>query len=270
MLPNSNMKQEIFDSLWKALSDSTRRSIMDQLREGPKTTGELSELFSHLSRFAIMKHTGVLEKAGLIIVKREGKYRWNHINPIPIQHIYERWVKKYEAQWAGNLLQLKNYSEQIKQHMNTTTKEMGSVTAELEVQINATVKEVWYALTKQTGSWWRKDFYTSSNTRDFILEPKLGGLMYEDAGNGEGLVWATVIGLQSPNLLELKGHLTPAFGGPAISFIKITLEEAGTGTLFKLSDTTFGEIGPKLKQSLTEGWQLLFAEGMKEFIEKRA
>ena len=70
--------------IWKALSDPTRRSILNLLRSAPRTTGEISDQFD-LSRFAVMKHLGVLEKADLIKVKREGKFRWNHLNPKPIE-----------------------------------------------------------------------------------------------------------------------------------------------------------------------------------------
>lgn len=83
--------------VWKALSDKTRRNILDLLREKERTTGELCKHFRKITRFGVMKHLNILHNAELIIIKREGKNRWNYINPLPIQEIYERWVKKYEA-----------------------------------------------------------------------------------------------------------------------------------------------------------------------------
>ena len=88
--------------IWKALSDPTRRSILNLLKKAPRTTGEISDQFKNLSRFAVMKHLGVLEKADLIKVKREGKFRWNHLNPNPIEKTYEQWVSQ--------LIQLKFYT----------------------------------------------------------------------------------------------------------------------------------------------------------------
>lgn len=44
-----------------------------------------------------MQHLGVLERAGLIIVKKEGKYRWNYLDAVPIREIYERWINQYAA-----------------------------------------------------------------------------------------------------------------------------------------------------------------------------
>src|SRR5689334_3650680 len=93
--------------VWYALSDPTRRRLLDLLREQPQTTGSLSAYFADLSRFAVMKHLTVLENAALITVRRRGRERWNYINAVPLQQIYERWLKPYEAEWANTLLGLK-------------------------------------------------------------------------------------------------------------------------------------------------------------------
>lgn len=101
---------EMDELVWKALADKTRRTILDLLRDSPRTTGEISRHFD-MSRIAVMKHMDVLEDAQLIFIRREGKFRWNYLNAAPIQQIYERWVKPYEAHWASQGIQLKNYVE---------------------------------------------------------------------------------------------------------------------------------------------------------------
>ncbi len=93
-------------TVWKALADPTRRRLLDLLREGPRTTGDLCARFP-LSRFAVMKHLAILERAGLIIVERQGRERWNHLNAVPIRQIYERWISGYAGAWASSLLRLK-------------------------------------------------------------------------------------------------------------------------------------------------------------------
>jgi DNA-binding transcriptional ArsR family regulator len=95
------------DAVWKALSDPTRRSILDLLRQGPRTTTEIVEAFPHLSRFGVMKHIDVLRVANLIQTREEGRQRVNSLNSVPIRQIYERWVRPYEELWADNLLRLK-------------------------------------------------------------------------------------------------------------------------------------------------------------------
>lgn len=95
------------DAVWKALSDPTRREILDLLRQGPRTTTEIVEAFPHLTRFGVMKHINVLRAAGLIDTREEGRQRVNSLNAVPIRQIYERWVSRYEELWANKLLRLK-------------------------------------------------------------------------------------------------------------------------------------------------------------------
>jgi DNA-binding transcriptional ArsR family regulator len=92
------------DEVWKALSDPTRRAILDLLRKGPKTTTELVEAFPHLTRFGVMKHIDVLREAHLVNTREEGRQRINSLNALPIRQIYERWVSRYENFWANTLL----------------------------------------------------------------------------------------------------------------------------------------------------------------------
>ncbi len=94
------------DPVWKALSDPTRRAILDLVRNGPRRTTEIVEAFPHLSRFGVMKHLDVLREAGLINTREEGRQRVNSLNAVPIRQIYERWVSRYEGFWADRLLRL--------------------------------------------------------------------------------------------------------------------------------------------------------------------
>lgn len=261
------------EQVWKALADPTRRRLMDLVRESPKTTGELVDNFDTIGRCAVMKHLAILENAKLILPRKEGKYRWNYINAIPLQEIYERWVKKYEAQWATNLLQLRElaeYKSTINQPTDTINMEqpINTIKIHLEIPIKAGIDQVWECLIKDVSLWWRKDFYTSTKTKKFIIEPKVGGRMYEDYGNEEGLLWATVIGIDSPHSIEFKGHLTPQFGGPAISFLKLSLKENGKETILTLSDTVMGQVSEKNQKELTVGWKLIYEDSFKNYVEK--
>ena len=60
------------EQVWKALSSPHRRAMLDALRDGPLTTTALCERLPELSRFAVMQHLGVLERAGVVLVRREG------------------------------------------------------------------------------------------------------------------------------------------------------------------------------------------------------
>lgn len=100
-----------FDEVWKALADPTRRGILDELRNGRKTTTQLVACFPEMTRFGVMKHLRVLESANLVVTRKEGRERWNSLNAVPLKMIYERWVSKYEDQWAGSLIRLKEQVE---------------------------------------------------------------------------------------------------------------------------------------------------------------
>ena len=99
------------DAVWKALSDPTRRAILDLLRQGPRTTTELVEAFPKLSRFGVMKHIDVLRTADLIETREEGRQRVNSLNVVPIRQIYERWVGRFEELWSSHLLRIKESAE---------------------------------------------------------------------------------------------------------------------------------------------------------------
>ena len=91
------------DLVFKALADGRRRRILDLLKDGARTTGELCDSFPELDRCTVMQHLGVLDRAGLINVRREGRTRWNYLNPLPIKAIHDRWISAY-ATHAVNLL----------------------------------------------------------------------------------------------------------------------------------------------------------------------
>lgn len=97
--------------MWKALADSTRRSILDLLRQGARTTTQIVEAFPHLSRFGVMKHIDVLREANLIHTREDRRQRINSLNVVPIRQIYERWVGRFEELWAGHLLRIKEDAE---------------------------------------------------------------------------------------------------------------------------------------------------------------
>ncbi|MEU7747597.1 metalloregulator ArsR/SmtB family transcription factor [Nonomuraea sp. NPDC049158] len=85
--------------VFKALADSTRRTILDELTDRNGQT--LFEICARLatkhglasSRQAISQHLDVLEAAGLVETRREGRYKFHYINTGPLEPIIERWLK---------------------------------------------------------------------------------------------------------------------------------------------------------------------------------
>jgi DNA-binding transcriptional ArsR family regulator len=93
--------------VFRALADRTRRRILDRLKDQAMTTGQLCDEMSPLDRCTTMKHLRVLARADLIIVRREGRFRWNHLNAVPIQGIYDRWISQYARPSVELLTRLK-------------------------------------------------------------------------------------------------------------------------------------------------------------------
>jgi DNA-binding transcriptional ArsR family regulator len=100
------------ERVFKALADGRRRRILDLLKSEPRTTGELCAKFRKLDRCTVMQHLGVLEKAGLIIVKRDGRLRWNYINPLPIKQIHDRWIEPHARGAVALLERMKREMEE--------------------------------------------------------------------------------------------------------------------------------------------------------------
>jgi DNA-binding transcriptional ArsR family regulator len=90
--------------IWKALGSPHRRALLDALKDGPRTTSALCEVLPKLSRYAVMQHLGVLERAGVVLVRRAGRERWNELNAVPIQRELERWLNGFQQASASQLL----------------------------------------------------------------------------------------------------------------------------------------------------------------------
>lgn len=99
------------DKVFKALADSSRRQLLDRLREkGGLTLGELCE--SHdMTRQAVTKHLTLLEAANLVVTKKRGREKLHFLNPVPINEIYTRWTHRFEQERLSALQNLKQALE---------------------------------------------------------------------------------------------------------------------------------------------------------------
>lgn len=97
------------DAVIAAIADSSRRRILDALRaEDGRTVGELAAHLAPLGRHVVLKHVGVLERAGLVVTRKEGRVRRCHLNAVPIVELAQRWIDDFGVRAAGGLLALKN------------------------------------------------------------------------------------------------------------------------------------------------------------------
>ncbi|MFI4917603.1 MAG: metalloregulator ArsR/SmtB family transcription factor [Phycisphaerales bacterium JB060] len=254
------------DGVWKALSDPTRRAILDLLREGRSTTGDLAGAFPALSRFAVMKHLSVLEDAGLVISRKEGRQKFNYLNAVPLRRVYERWVGRYQDRWAGSLVGLQRLAEsehervQEKSTMPMETITVAAAVVQTEVAIDAPPEKVYDLFFDRAHDW----FYESDEKRQTvktIVERKLGGHFYFETQRTDGPpdqnVLGTITMLKPGRKIRMRGDCTvpSAF----IANMTITFEPAdspsGGGTRVSVEHRMAGEYPDDLPTSFEEGWQ---------------
>jgi len=241
------------DLVWRALSDPTRRDLLDQLRTGPKTTSQLVNAVPSMSRFGVMKHLGVLEEAGLLVATKEGRQRFNHLNAVPLRQIYERWVSKYEASWAGSLLSLKRLAEQKELGMSAKISDRPAriATVQTQIDINAKKETVFEAWFEDTHKWFfeTEDDITKRPAR---CDRELGGHFYMELPDGGFNSLAEITMIKPNKSIRMRGDCTI----PSAMVINMTItfeEEAGVTTV-KVDHRMSGEFDDDLPAGFEEGW----------------
>ena len=89
------------DSVFRALADPTRRSMLGELAAGPRTVGELAAPFA-ISLAGASKHIQVLERAGLVEREIQGRVHTCRLDPRPL-HLGAEWIRHYERFWTTRL-----------------------------------------------------------------------------------------------------------------------------------------------------------------------
>lgn len=93
--------------VFEALANPVRRKLLDVVRDWPGCRVNDACGFFEISRIAVMKHLRLLERAELIVSRKEGRTRRLYFNAVPIQMIYDRWTTEYSALWAAGLTRIK-------------------------------------------------------------------------------------------------------------------------------------------------------------------
>lgn len=161
--------------MFKALADPTRRELLDELfRTDGQTLSVLEGRFA-MSRFGVMKHLRILEDAGLVVSRKQGREKLHFLNAVPIRLVHDRWVSKYAGEFASALIDLKNDLERTMEKV-------------FEIYIRTTPERLWEAITDPEtrakyhfGARIVSDFTPGSRFEQF--NPKTGELL----GEGENL-----------------------------------------------------------------------------------
>ncbi len=103
------------DEVFRALNDSSRRLLLDELfADDGQTLGELCAHLPDMTRFGVMNHLRVLEEGGLVTTRRQGRSKLHYLNPVPIRLVHNRWISKYTEPRVGAIVDLKARVEEEK------------------------------------------------------------------------------------------------------------------------------------------------------------
>jgi uncharacterized protein YndB with AHSA1/START domain len=145
---------------------------------------------------------------------------------------------------------------------------LGSYRIDFDTAIAAPPERVWQALTAETARWWPAHFFSSADAQRFVLEPRVGGSVYEDWGNGAGAEWGRIVVFQPPERLAWAGnHFSPSGSDWGRYFLNLLLREEEGRTVLTVQDSAFGLLSDATGLSTEAGWRELFGEHFKKYVE---
>lgn len=252
------MEQE---SVWRALTSPHRRQILDLLREGPQTTGQLSKGMPGLSRFAVMQHLDVLVAASLVLIRREGRQRFNYLNASPLRELYDRWVTAFASTAAETGQHLRRYAESKTQEHKMDNMDFRVVKIEMEVEISAPPRVVFDALTKNMDEWWPHRFNEQSR---IVHESRLGGTIREE-WDGGGALYGTVTMFVDGSRVS---SVAQGFMGACTIANDDVVEERGDGSVYKKSMKIWGDVPAEFEKMFREGSREILETSLRQYCEK--
>ena len=249
------------DSFWKALANAHRRNILDELREGPSTTGDLAERLPGISRFAVMQHLEVLADAGIVTVERRGRHRYNHINATALRTFYERWVNRYADVAATALTSLRSYLEEE----NMSNESVRILRIENELHFAVPPAMVFRALTEpEEVLKWFPYTYGEKRVQRLVLEPRVGGSQYEDWGDGAGYLYGTVTEWDPPRRYAVRSRLHPG----TVMDTLTTIEAIDGGAVLRSSRVIVGPITDEQERGIRSHGDLArFEDAIRAVVE---
>ncbi|HEX2179093.1 MAG TPA: metalloregulator ArsR/SmtB family transcription factor [Actinomycetota bacterium] len=236
------------DEIFKALSDPTRRSLLDELfREDGQTLSSLEGRFD-MTRFGVMKHLKLLEEAGLVVTRRRGREKLHFLNPVPIRQVHDRWVSKYAEPWAASLTGLK-------QKLEATMEKV------YEIYIKTTPERLWEAITNP-------EQRAKYNFGAFVVSDWSPGSSYKLAHNGEegGLLGEGEI-LQADPPRRLVHTMTALWGDDvkAEGASRVTWEIEPVADSCRLT-VVHDQLREGANDQLYGGWPMILS-GLKTLVE---
>jgi uncharacterized protein YndB with AHSA1/START domain/DNA-binding transcriptional ArsR family regulator len=235
------------ENAFRALADPTRRALLDALFEQDGQSLAALAAPHQMTRIAVAKHLRLLEEAGLIVSRRQGREKLHFLNAVPIRLIHDRWVSKYTESWAAGLAGLKQELE----------KPMEKI---FEIYIRTTPERLWDAITDPAirakyhfGAGIESDWTPGS--RYALIHPGAGGPLAE----GENLV------VDAPRRLVQTMHTLWSDEAEREGTSRVTWEIEPIGDSCRLT-VTHDQLSDTAPPELYGGWPMILS-GLKTWLE---
>ena len=237
------------DAVFKALSDPTRRRLLDALRDrGGQTLTELEQGLG-MTRFGVMKHLRVLEAASLVVTRKGGRFKYHYLNAAPIQEVADRWIAPYQKPFARFALDLKNQLESE----GTMADKPDFV---LQTYIRTTPRALWEAITKPELT---AQYYYGGRVQ---ADLRVGGRFYYLDPKGEMNLDGEIVEIVPEKKLVTTFKALWAEAGAETTRVMYEIEQLGETC--RLTLTHFN--AAKAMAGVENGWPLILA-GLKTLLE---
>ena len=242
------------DTIFKALADETRRSLLDMLHERDGQT--LSELEQQLgmTRFGVMKHLKVLQDASLVVTRRSGRFKHHYLNAVPLQQVIDRWIEPLtQKPMARIALDLKAQLEGTGPMQTAAEPKPDFV---LETFIKTTPEALWDALTNGEKT---PHFYIAHAKLHSDL--KKGGRFDYHGPKGALMLGGEILAIDPPSRLDVT--FEPSWGEERkASRCVYEIEQHGDACKFTILHYGL----PASQSGVREGWAKI-ASALKTYLE---
>ena len=232
----------------------------------PRTTGELAAVLPDLSRFAVMQHLEVLTDAGLVLAERRGRHRYNHLNAAALRSFYERWVHRYADDLAAELTALgRHLRTEGTMQDERTTEAPRVLRLENELRFAATPERVFRAMTEPEEILrWFPHTYGENRVKRIVFEHRVGGLQYEDWGDGRGHLYGQVLEWDPPYRYAVRSRLHAG----TIMDTTNSLEPTADGAVLRSSRVIVGPITDEQERAIRfHGDLARFEDAIRRVVE---
>jgi uncharacterized protein YndB with AHSA1/START domain len=241
------------EEVFRALADPNRRTLLDALhdRDG-QALGELEAALPEMTRFGVMKHLRVLEAAGLVTTRRDGRRKLHFLNPVPIRLLADRWISRYAAPLVDTMADLKTALEAP----------MSSLKHVYEIYIKTTPERLWQAITDPALV--QRYYFNSVIESDFRPGSPL---IYKQADSGRLDIAGEVVEADPPRKLV---HTFSVRWDPELNAdppTRVTWEITPMGEACLLAVTHDGFASETQTYHQTQGGWPMILSGLKTLLE---